>query len=257
MLNFVFHDSFPRSRNLKPSILLYHRIAKSRTDPYLLSVEENNFNKHIKWLKSNFCLIKVSDLVHKISNGRLNGRELSITFDDGYADNFLKALPIIEKYKVPITLFVTAGNVKTQKLFFWDKETKLPDRGRPLTRTQLISLSRSNLVEIGSHTISHPHLSKLNLAKQADEIRRSKTSIEKIINKKVLGFSYPFGTKDDYGKGTVNLVKKAGYQYACSNFPGLITKDTNYFELPRFIVRNWALREFKARITKFYEDNSN
>jgi len=230
------------------TILIYHRVADVKNDPHLLSVSPDNFYKQLKYLQQNFQVIKLSELVENLRTKQLKNKSVAITFDDGYADNLYNALPILEKLKIPATIFAVAGRINSQTSFYWDENTPKQDAGRALTSKELINLASSPLVEIGSHTITHFRLSQLLFKQQKREIAESKKIIEKYIKKPVNSFSYPFGEKKDFNKGTAALVKKTGYQYACANIQGRVTKKSDLFLLPRKLIRNWDLNQFKSKI---------
>lgn len=90
---------------------------------------------------------------------------------------------------------------------------------------------------IGSHADSHTLLSRLNYRQQLSEIRKSKILLEKIINKEVNFFCYPYGGKKSYNIDTINILKKLKFVLAFSVDNNIITKNhiiTNPYELPRY-----------------------
>jgi len=225
-------------------ILLYHRVSKTDSDPYLLSVSPENFREQLLYLSTNFNVISLVDMVRKIKEHKVESNDVVITFDDGYADNFYNALPILKELNIPATIFVTAGKIDSTSPFFWDNIVEGSDRGRPLTRSELQNLAENSLIEIGAHTMSHIHLKDHPLDVQSKEILESKTVLENIINKKVVSFAYPFGWPTDYDSNTVCLVKKAGYDYACVVEGKRVSNFTDKYTIPRFVVRNWSREEF-------------
>lgn len=96
--------------------LLYHRVANLESDIWKLAVTPENFEFQIKYLKENYNIIRFEeDWPEEAEN------TVAITFDDGYLDNYRCALPILEKYEVPATIFVCTGNMGTDKEFWWDE----------------------------------------------------------------------------------------------------------------------------------------
>lgn len=220
-------------------------MADVKDDPHLLSVSVRNFRNQIAWLKKNFPIISLSKLVNQVKRYTFNSKSVCVTFDDGYADSFYNALPILKQLQVPATIFVTSGMIGKKTPFYWDTNTNKNDRGRALNKMELIKLVREPLIEIGSHTITHPNLATLSTMEQEKEITESKKELEMTIGKKIKGFSYPFGTRKDFSKKTVGLVKGAGYLYACANFFGGVNKFSNFYTLPRIIVRDWRIEVFR------------
>lgn len=135
----------------------------------------------------------------------------------------------------------------------------LPETGRDthlsLSYDQLSQLGNDHFLDIGSHTVSHSVLSNLSADNQRFEIVKSKECLEKITGQTIKSFSYPFGNIGDYTKQARDFVCEAGYQYSCSNFPGLVGPDTDPFQLPRFLVRNWNKDEFASTLVSWFKDN--
>jgi len=240
---------FSLVRRLKPHsiILLYHRVANVNSDPQLLCVSPTNFEQQIYCLKIKYKFISLSELGHQIKTGRVERNTLVITFDDGYLDNLTDALPILTKYKVPATIFVTAGKIDDKKPFDWDNGTPVSDRGAALNQQELIALASSPLIEIGAHTMTHPHLSALSAQDQRLEIEQSKKKIQSILGKEVSAFAYPFGTQADFTIETEEIVRSAGFKVACANFFGITTNSSDVFKLPRLLIRNWSADELIAK----------
>lgn len=232
-------------------ILLYHRVDSTENDPHLLCVSTKNFYDQIKYVKEKYRVVGLKDLVEELQSGAIVQNTVSITFDDGYADNYYNALPILEKLKVPATFFISTDYIGKRKPFFWDIGVSNKDRGRPLTRNELRGLSKSKFAEIGAHTISHLHLSQQKLGIQENEIVESKLFLEDVVRKSVDGFSYPFGGKGDFSRQTVFLVKKAGYRYGVSAFAGRVYLFSSLYTLPRYVVRDWTIRDFQIKMNGF------
>ncbi|MGE5329739.1 MAG: polysaccharide deacetylase family protein [Deltaproteobacteria bacterium] len=97
-------------------VLLYHRVTTLCSDPQLLSVCPANFRAHLKVIKDNFPVLRFDD-------DWSNVREPSvvITFDDGYADNALEVLPILEETNIPATFFISLGYIGKSEEFWWDE----------------------------------------------------------------------------------------------------------------------------------------
>lgn len=298
-------------------VLIYHRIFTPGIDSQLLCVTPENFEKQLLYLKKNYKILKIDKLIKYLKEKRTFRKGIIITFDDGYADNYEFAFPILERLKIPVTIFVCTDNIdkdeemwshqleqifylnknlptklsftfngkkyvfntqnnrpikntynelheliKSQNkkkrdeiiaiLFNWSGVTKTTKKYyRSLSSSELNKMSNSKYIEIGSHTISHHCLSKLSYDEQKEEIEESKKQLEKILNKKIFAFSYPFGRKRDYNFETLKIVKN-NYQIAFSNFPGVVRGKSNIYELPRFLVRNWDINIFRKKIKEFF-----
>jgi peptidoglycan/xylan/chitin deacetylase (PgdA/CDA1 family) len=97
-------------------VLLYHRVADLKQDPQQLAVSENNFRDHLQLIKKSYQILNLGEDWSCSAEP-----SVVITFDDGYADNFLNALPILEEYEVPATFFVSSGYINRNVEFWWDE----------------------------------------------------------------------------------------------------------------------------------------
>src|SRR3954470_23583304 len=97
----------PRTPRL--SVLAYHRVLPER-DRFLSDVPSAaEFEHRMRWVKANFDVLALGEAVRALREGRLPRRSLCITFDDGYADNYRIALPILRRLGLPATFFVATG----------------------------------------------------------------------------------------------------------------------------------------------------
>lgn len=122
------------------------------------------------------------------------------------------------------------------------------DSHRAMTAEQLRQLTRSGLVSVGAHTITHAQLSSRPYHEQRWEIRRSRQQLQDMLARPVTSFSYPFGGRADFTDATVELVRSAGYTEAFANVPGAVTAATDVYRLPRMIVRDWDGDEFHRHL---------
>ena len=127
------------------------------------------------------------------------------------------------------------------------------DSERPLNGPELQELAQSPMIEIGSHTVTHPALAMLEPFDQRREMLDSKASLEETTNCPVTALSYPFGTPKDYTDVTVRIARECGYKCACANLPSRPTPFSNRYQIPRFIVRNWDGDEFAKQLRTFRE----
>jgi peptidoglycan/xylan/chitin deacetylase (PgdA/CDA1 family) len=115
----------PRSEGRIP-ILLYHRIAKLRSDPWALAVTPRRFAEHLEVLRQYARPIQLQQLSQALLYGdNLPDRSVVITFDDGYADNLHNGKPVLERYNVPATFFLASGLIGQGREFWWDELDRL------------------------------------------------------------------------------------------------------------------------------------
>ena len=122
-------------------ILVYHRVTPLDFDPEWLAVTPDRFAEQMDVLRRHYHVLSLSELHACLQKGNVPRKAVAVTFDDGYADNLLSARPVLERYDVPATFFVTTGKLDQTSEFWWDElgslllETpKLP--GRPVSGSE-------------------------------------------------------------------------------------------------------------------------
>jgi peptidoglycan/xylan/chitin deacetylase (PgdA/CDA1 family) len=271
---------------------------------------------------------------------RLPSKAVAITFDDGYADNLYEAKPILERYDIPATVFVTTANTESQCEFWSDQleqlllsPGRLPSRfdlkqdgitihfelgegadytelqsrnhdawtikcpddptsrhrlfrllhdslkplpnerrralitwiqgwsgaplilrssHRPLSAHELAKLAEGGLIEIGAHSVTHPIMSRLSRSSQREEVCSAKTYLEQILHQSIVSFAYPYGHPSDYTMETIQILRDAGFQCACSTIHGAVSRGSDLFQLPRVYVGNWDPEVFKRHLDAYW-----
>jgi peptidoglycan/xylan/chitin deacetylase (PgdA/CDA1 family) len=107
---------------------------------------------------------------------------------------------------------------------------------RPLSCAELRELAQSPTIDIGVHTVSHPVLSRLPVAQQAQEVLQAKSDLETITGKPMRQFSYPHGKREHWDRNTIELVRSAGFEYAYTNEAGVADVSLDRFQMPRVVV---------------------
>ena len=106
-------------------ILLYHRVVELSSDPYLLGVKPQRFAEHLEILRKHGRPMRLHQLAQALRDGNLPHWAVVVTFDDGYADNLYTAKPLLERFDVPATIFVTTGYIGREREFWWDELERL------------------------------------------------------------------------------------------------------------------------------------
>lgn len=104
-----------------PVVLMYHRVAEPRHDPWGLCVAPDRFAGQLAELKARRTVLPLGELVAQLDAGRAAPRAAAVTFDDGYADNALVAKPLLEEAGVPATMFLTSSLIGSELGFWWDE----------------------------------------------------------------------------------------------------------------------------------------
>lgn len=211
-------------------ILCYHGVLDEAWGLKGLFVKVDEFEAQMKYLSENgYTTLFVSEL----PKANLYKKPIVLTFDDGYLDVYTNAYPILQKYNLKANLYIISS--------YFD--------GVYMTTDMVKELSKSSLIEIGSHTITHVALSSVTDEEELEhEIRDSKLTLEELIGKKIDVLAYPTGA---YNDKVLELTKKY-YKYGLSTKVGKENpEDLNTYELRRIYVdRDHTIEQFK----KLFED---
>ncbi len=104
------------------AILIYHRVSPKLDSWSLNPLSPLIFSEQIEYFRENYEILPLEYLSRLIRDGgSLPEKAVAITFDDGYNDNFRYAYPVLKKYNIPATIFLSTGYINTDNLFWWDK----------------------------------------------------------------------------------------------------------------------------------------
>lgn len=119
--NAVLFNRITPMKNI--AVLMYHRVIDSNYNFWKLNISPATFEKHIKYISENYKVLRLEEEWSNLVDA--NRKYVVITFDDGYADNYQYALPILEKYHVPATIFVSTDLIDTNEMYWWDELEKV------------------------------------------------------------------------------------------------------------------------------------
>lgn len=263
-------------------ILMYHRITEVKSDPWSICVSPRHFAQQMEVLRKFGDVVSLQQFNQTLQQGKTPHWQIAVTFDDGYTDNLYSAKPLLERYDIPATMFLTSGYMEQKRDLWWDELNRLllepgslpellcleingtthrwelgtavdyseqqfqrycswrasgeenptPRHAlfhalywllspllpevrqkvmdellawagfvptlRPAHRIanleEVSALGKGGLIEIGAHSVTHPFLSFLPIARQREEIQDSKTRLEEIVGQKVVSFAIPTAT---------------------------------------------------------------
>ena len=232
-----------------PRILMYHMVSEHRPGAKFnkLRVPPDAFDWQIRWLKENgwyFALMSELAVPEKLPS-----KTVFLTFDDGYADNYHFAHPVLQKYGARATLYLVVDRFDRD----WSTAKKAHHntgelmREPKLTDHQVSTMLASGCWELGGHTLTHANLARLDEAQKLAEIRGCREQLESRFGVSVPSFAYPFGI---YDKTDVALAEKAGFTSAVTTEEGIDTDlQARCFELSRVKISGKDSRlAFRLRI---------
>ncbi len=213
-------------------VLMYHHIKDNdQPDNQIevgLDVPPSQFELQIQSLvEHGYKSLLVKDLFVANSN-----KSVAITFDDGYDDIYKNAYPILKKYGFTATVFIITGNTGKDLYLTWDQIRELQKAGW----------------EIGSHTVSHPDLTKISSSQAANQIKESKIALESALGAIIYSFCYPAGK---YNEETESFVKSAGYTYAFSTKSGIENFLNQPYSIKRIRISGTdGIKNFNSKVFK-------
>jgi len=219
-------------------VVAFHRVQRGADVSDGLTVDPRAFESYCEFFRRYFHVVPLRALIGKLEQGRTFRRELAITFDDGYRDNYENAMPVLERLGLPATFFVVSRWIGTDVVPFWDRE--LGVRHPWMTWDQVRTLKKKGF-DIGAHTRTHANLGTTSGAAAQDEIAGARDDLEQALGTPVETFAYPFGGPDNMTDFNRQLVRAAGFRCCCSAYGGTITWKTDPFLFPRVPVTTWHL----------------
>jgi peptidoglycan/xylan/chitin deacetylase (PgdA/CDA1 family) len=176
-------------------VLLYHRVGRRSSSE--VDLDAAIFAEQMAFLAESTDVIRLEGALEELCDPRPSSRRrpvVVVTFDDGNDDFVDVALPILERHRVPVTMYLATS--------FIDDGSPFPDGGRPASWSALMDACATGLVDIGSHTHRHRLLDRLPSVELADELDRSIALIGDRLGRTAADFAYPkavFGSPEADG----------------------------------------------------------
>ena len=209
-----------RERNAFPVIMLYHHVITDR--PHTMGMSTAQFDRQVRFLSRHYRIASLPDALEMLRSGRVDAPTVVLTFDDGYADNFLNVRAVLEPLGLSATFFVCSDHLTNGTKFAHD--LKAGDRDfAPMTWEQVATMRRRGFV-FGSHTRTHFDCGSTDGEKLRDEICGAGRELERRLGEGVPYFSFPWGQPGNMSAEAVTIAKDS-YRYvfsACggANHPG-------------------------------------
>ena len=202
-------------------VLYYHRVADKQPVPW--SLTNAQFSAHVNWLVRHYEMISLEEVQRRIAAGHNSRPAVHITFDDGYAENCDRALPLLIDRQIPCTYFVTLENVVAGRPFAHDVRCGYEFPVNTIEQLRELSDRR---IEIGAHTRTHPDLGEVESVERIyDEVVSARRELADRLGHPVRYFAFPFGLPNNLNVAAAAIAKADGIECVCSayggyNFPG-------------------------------------
>lgn len=254
-----------------PQVLMYHRVTRDEKVP---GITPQIFEKHLQLLSKYYQVVDIDTAINTSKLESTAQAQVVLTFDDGYYDFYTQAWPLLKKYNLPASIYITTDFIEGGMWMWPDKVREIlnqsaldnitlpnigelslsaehyennwhrisdyclpmletersayidelallfdvelpsrpPKRFSGLTWSQLQEMQADGL-NIGSHTLSHPILTRISQEHLERELVQSKQIIEEKLTTTVKGICYPNGMQADVSENVINMAIKCQYQY--------------------------------------------
>jgi len=212
-------------------VLMYHSIATSATRRFRrFAVAPGEFAAQMEYLDAaGYRPVTAADLAGQRSGRPLPPRPVVLTFDDGYADFYTAALPVLREHRFSATLYVPTAYVGATTRF----NVSLGEENRTVLSWPALRDIAAEGVEVAAHSHTHPQLDRVPATVIHDEVRRSRGLLEDKLGLAVGGFAYPFGY---WNRAARAAVAAAGYSYAFAVAELMTAPGDDMLTLPRLTV---------------------
>lgn len=198
----------------KTIVLCYHGITER---------QQNAFRNQIVWLSGHFA--KKALLPRK----SWDYRYVLLTFDDAFENLLDNALPLLNKLHIPAIIFAVPGNLGTSPQ--WDIAVDHPEYKEKTMNAEQLKSVQNEWITIGSHTQTHPNLSKLPPDQVRWELIESKKNLEQLLGKPVEDLALPHGA---YNADVLRIAQEVGYKRIYTLEPKLIRENQKSGAISRF-----------------------
>lgn len=224
-------------------ILMYHRLADIPGDRNALPPEKFLEQLHFLKQKGYHTATMHEVWAHYTMGKKLPKKSVLLTFDDGYADNFTIALPLLQKFQMRAAVFPISNWI--------GKENKWENFNKELTTTMTDEQLRAWLaagMEIGAHSVNHPFLAGCRPDVLLREVSECKQALKNRLGYDIDFFCYPYG---NFSPTVISALKAAGYKGAFAIFDRVPLWNTDVYALPRIpIPARQRMWEFRLKVSR-------
>lgn len=218
-----------RTGDVPVCVLFYHRVADAPSNPWTIS--RHGFLEHVEWLQEHCDLVSLERSQQLCREGNFGRIAVTITFDDGYAENCDFALPLLKEKRVPCTYFVCLQHVMRGIPFPHD--VQIEQYLRPNTPQQIRDIAAAGF-DIGAHTRRHPNLGRLHDSRRIhDEVIVARNELQDLVGQPVKYFAFPYGVPTALNATAFQLARDTGLSGVCSAYGGYNFRSVDPFHIQR------------------------
>jgi peptidoglycan/xylan/chitin deacetylase (PgdA/CDA1 family) len=216
----------------KAIVVAFHSITVEKSHGALrCSVED--FERYCRFFAQHLQTERLTQTVGRLEErGALCG-QLAITFDDGYLDNAELALPVLHRWSLPATFYVTTGFIETQTQTDWDQKANLRSRWMTWDHVkQLIAAGH----DVGAHTVTHINLAAADAQQAEAELRQSRDDIAARAGVAPTHFAVPFGRAFPSLDQTVAIARNLGFRSVSLCRGGIVPRGADAMHIERWPI---------------------
>jgi peptidoglycan/xylan/chitin deacetylase (PgdA/CDA1 family) len=246
----LFFLSFNKKPSKSIHIVNGHFLSKSN------NVNIKKFDKFVLNLLKLYRIISIDEAIKLIEDKEeIHFPTLSLTFDDGFLECYIKMLPILNKYNIKATFFINPDSIENfdniiLREKFISNNLKVNYNKEFMTWSMLKKMVADGH-SIGSHTMSHSNLSNINTENLFNQIVHSKIVIEKYLNIKCKYFAFPFGTNNYFNEEAIKMVTKYyDYGFTSENYKNYFLYNNQKIINRRHFECNWPIKHINYFLSK-------
>lgn len=216
---------------------------------YVFDDQRVGFASHLDELVRSFEPVSLSEAVARLRSGRVSGREVAVTFDDGFRNQLVNAAPLLAERGISACFFLVTGLVGAPAATveaICAERLHLPRPVEPMTwadARELVAMGH----EIGSHSASHRDPSALGPEELVAELRGSREQLERRLSTRIAHFSAPYGDARRFTPAVSAAARAAGYETCFSALRGRNLPSTDLYALRRdHLVASWPVADVRA-----------
>ncbi|MEH3116128.1 MAG: polysaccharide deacetylase family protein [Methylorubrum populi] len=223
--------------------LCYHQVPEAQQDRF--EAQLRHLGRHGDFIDADTALDRLA------AGWPARERAFLVTFDDGYADTFDIARPVLKALNVPGLVFLISDWIDAPPRVppGLDRADAMPASGRLYMNRAEIAAWCEDGLDVGSHTATHSRLSRLDRAQVADEFARSRRDLAALTGREIRHFACPWGVagRDFDPDRDPALAGESGYRTFFTTRRGRALSAADLPRMPRHVVEpHWPISDFEA-----------
>jgi peptidoglycan/xylan/chitin deacetylase (PgdA/CDA1 family) len=233
-------------------VLSYHSVSQSSGAG---ATSTDALESHMRWLRQTCEVVPLNEIPDRARRRQGHRPTVSVTFDDGFADNYTNAMPILLRYEIPATFFVPTGLIDRDPsvLELASKWGGWPEDGATLTWEQIREMRRAGMV-FGAHGHRHIPLGPLNAKDAHADLSTSKRILEDRLEEPIPYVAFPYGRpRRHVTLETLVLAEELGFQFGAMVLHRGVRGDDSPLGIPRFVIGGDSTQMLRAKVVGSFD----